>query len=71
MSQDIFDLGLWDLALPPKLGHPGMSKDILDLGLWDFALPPKLGHPWLSRDVPGHLGRKGQSVAVLDYPGFC
>ena len=43
ISQDILDLGLWDLTLPPGLGHPGMSQDILGLGLWDLTLPPRLG----------------------------
>ena len=28
VSQDIMDLGLWDLTLPPDLGHPRISPDI-------------------------------------------
>ena len=28
VSQDILNLELWDLTLPPGLGHPGMSLDI-------------------------------------------
>ena len=56
ISQDILDLGIWDLALPPWLGHSKMSQEILDLGLWDLTLPPRLVHAGLSQDIPGHLG---------------
>ena len=69
ISLDMLDLGLWDLTLPPGLGHPGMSWGIPGhlvpgtlhcLHSWDI-----LGCPRMSQQV---LSGKGQSVAVPDHP---
>ena len=79
ISQDILDLGLWDLTLPPGLGHPGMSQDILGLGLWDLTLPPRPGCPWISQDIldlglwdltlPPGLGHPGMSWYIPGHLG--
>ena len=55
ISQDILDLGLWDLTLPPGLGHPGMSLDI----------PGHLGPGTLG---PNTASRSGTSRDVSGYP---
>ena len=49
MCQDILDLELWDLALPPSLGHPGMSPDIpgyLGLGTLGLNTASRSGTSW-------------------------
>ena len=71
ISQDILDLGLWDITLPPWLGHPKMSQDILDLGLWDLTLPPRLVHAGLSQDIPGHLGLGTLGPYTASTAGTC
>ena len=56
ISQDILDLGLWDLTLPPLLGHRGLSQDIPGhLGPGTLG-PYTASMAWTSQDIPGHLG---------------
>ena len=54
ISQDMLDLGLWDLTLPPWLGHPGLSQDIPGhLGPGTLG-PYTASMVWTSQDVPGY-----------------
>ena len=55
VSQDILDLGLWDLTLPPQVNHPRMS----------WSIPGHLG-PGTLRPYTASTG--GPSQDVLEYP---
>ena len=69
MSQNILDLGLWDLTLPPQLGHPGLSQDVSQ-GILDLTLPclPSwdiLGCPGMSQDILDVRDSSWQSWTTL------